>query len=706
MSIEMQKINQTSRTILFEEFDSGSITNLYTLLKNEYNGNTEKFLDELRKLEVSSFEEFIEKFAPKVYEVVRPSQGGFEVIYQLEKPQGQCREINITDQNFFKMVLRLYKEKGASGLNNKAFDYDEIREMLSPKQEQKKVREIRKDLEYNYNKFLQLEGNVEKTLDRQVAAKSLQKLRKTIVENYNQSPIALIPLVLADTEDKLKLIQPSNNDVVEDTVSSATISGYLQYANNGNLELVESSQEGQEIISSSNTSTQLANYISNDFNKHANSNIKSSEFISQLIVSSYVANDSQNSLSIVELENRRDVYQAIYKDSQENFVNTVSIVVQKLIGVYSFFEHASIDGKLERPLLVTNCRVEELLREETKDKLKSLLSTLNNTPKEKIWFAILPALCTEEYKPVVVTKEEFDFDMDDLDFDMDDNEESLRTNTSMTSGKRLFKEILDKLNIMTFFNFYACEETGFMNLTASVIDEYKNSLSDITSENAVFSYPNFTILPLEKTYIELGTDHMKIPGVFLDSSYVACGMVLSYQNPKLIKSKGYDVKSDYPGVRFDIEKEDTKKVFITNLNRESRLNWSKEIEDAINEDSFGFSFTSNEIYSNLVLVPNTSIYTARTMKKNKVDNRFSPIYKTLTKEFVNTYIKDMKTVTEIKKFINKSVDEWSSEAEYSNSVMNNILRKDDKIEFIEASKKLNITFKNIEEVIDIEIIND
>ena len=57
---------QTSRTIIFEEFYPDSpCGDLYTILSNEPKDND--LYTQLKELEVHSFEEFLDKFEPKIY---------------------------------------------------------------------------------------------------------------------------------------------------------------------------------------------------------------------------------------------------------------------------------------------------------------------------------------------------------------------------------------------------------------------------------------------------------------------------------------------------------------------------------------------------------------------------------------------------------------------------------------------------------------
>lgn len=711
MDTPLNCVKQTSKTIIFESFNPESTNNLYTLLKNEYeDGNTEKFLDEhLNSLQVNTFDEFLNKFAPSVYEMIVPTENGFKMEYSLEKPNGPYKEISITKHSFFNMIQRLYREKGSSGCNNTEFDYTQIREMLTPEYEQKQVKKIRKDLEYNFQKYLEVENNPEKKMEKSKVVKRINTLRKDIVDKYNESPLSLIPLALADVEKKLELVAPDKStNGVEDVSSKKLLGGSLQYDNNGDLILIPYTENIEENIQNDECdSNKLIGLIENDFDKKANEGINNN-FMRNLVVSNYVANNSLIVENIQELEIKKENYQKIYKQSQESFINAISTIVQKLIGVQAFFEHASLNSKLQTSMIVANCEVSEIL--EVKEKLKKMLKDLNNTPETKVWFAILPGLTlsNETYVEDLEHEESLDdFDLDDFDLDSDNNSSKIPFKASMQESKPLL-DLLEEVKIMTFFNVYANENSGFMNLTKDRIEEYKK-VADRNSEYSVFCYPNFTILPQEKTYVSIGEDlnnekvYLKIPGIYLDSSYVACGIVAGYQQPAILKEKGFkSVNKDYPGVRFDIEKLDNNKIFKTSLNRERQINWGEDVENVINEDLFGFCFSSNLIYHEGRPMTNSYVYLARTMKKNE-NGYFTPIYRTLTREFINQYIR-LRTLTdsEIKKFISTDKRAWIRYRDDNPTCVNNLLALNEDIEY--KDKKISIKFEKAEEIIDIEVI--
>ena len=113
---------QTSKAILFERFatedvDGKTVPSLATYLNEEevQSGAFHKKIVE--KLGVRSFEEFLDKFTPWVYEMIEPgeTEDSVEIKYCLEKPKGYDETgMNPTASNataLYEMVNKLYEQR-------------------------------------------------------------------------------------------------------------------------------------------------------------------------------------------------------------------------------------------------------------------------------------------------------------------------------------------------------------------------------------------------------------------------------------------------------------------------------------------------------------------------------------------------------------------------------------------------------------------
>ena len=159
----LRRIEQTSKTLLIEEFcASDDKPDLYTILRNEDVKQKSEFHSLIEeKLEVRSFEEFISKFMPSVWEWMEQTGDStcpVRFCYSLEKPSHapHAHEIELSKNEFYNMVMELYSQKGISGSSNLEFDYSRVAELLSPKKVMENAKQLRKDLQYNYEKMIGL----------------------------------------------------------------------------------------------------------------------------------------------------------------------------------------------------------------------------------------------------------------------------------------------------------------------------------------------------------------------------------------------------------------------------------------------------------------------------------------------------------------------------------------------------------------------
>ena len=75
---------QTCKAIIFEEFNPFG-DDLYTILSNADDPESDKLVEKINRLSVSNFEEFMKKFAPKVYEVCKVIDGHVRFSYHLNR---------------------------------------------------------------------------------------------------------------------------------------------------------------------------------------------------------------------------------------------------------------------------------------------------------------------------------------------------------------------------------------------------------------------------------------------------------------------------------------------------------------------------------------------------------------------------------------------------------------------------------------------
>ena len=158
----MAVINQTNRTLLLEEINPEKL-DLLTLI-GDVKGIDSLSDDKMKEinlhLECRSYEEFEEKFAPVVYSFYDANTQ--TVRYVLNKPENipdsMLTEIPLNKQNdFLKMVFTLMESKKTQGKLNVDFGFENMLDMISPKKVMEDIKQVRKEIRYNYGKYAELE---------------------------------------------------------------------------------------------------------------------------------------------------------------------------------------------------------------------------------------------------------------------------------------------------------------------------------------------------------------------------------------------------------------------------------------------------------------------------------------------------------------------------------------------------------------------
>lgn len=720
-----EKIKQTSRAILFEEFDVEK-KSLYDLLDDD-NSNplTEMFEDDVEnRLVVHNFDEFIKKFAPKVYEICTNVDGNPQFIYTTDvnlakKYNGIAQDI--TEHVYYRMLEQLYIEKGSSGQSNLKFDDKDILEMLTPKQEVEDAKDIRKKLQLTLEKYNELKSKNENANEY---AQQFIEYRKKIQEKYSQSQMSLLPLAIEDVKTKIEYLDKNLNtqSSIEDNNNAFTTAGQLVFNSSGTLVVkeitVNNDEQGTEdknITSQNDINNKIRDVLALDYDS---SSKKDNEFIKSLVLSSYAPmniNNNENK-TLAEIEKEREhyvelkhMYSSVYNQSKQAFINEMTTIIEKLLGVKIFFDHVTAEGNnLENGLLVTNCKASKLIKGNIKNKFEKFIKDRGiNQIKNKIWFAILPAI---EEKDKIEVESNKDIDpldaMGPLDVQKDDETDISDKYLSFSAAKTIL-EVLDKSKIMTIFNFKGDKNNGFTGLNVEYISGKKTQLSGVNYEHAVYAYPNFTLI--RERFVDSVDGKLKIPGVYIDAAYPAAGLLIGSQQIKYLEKRGFKGKLNPNNVcvHVDLEEDRIRKNLLTKFNREVTLRWSQDLKTEINRDKFGFVFCSDEVYIDNMPMKNAYVYFARTMKKSS-RGIYRPIYRVLTEDFIRQYLKSNSAIKEstMTKFENVECNEWQVEGKKNNSkdYVNLILRPDEKVEYDRENKKLKITFNDDEAILeDIDI---
>ena len=669
----MDIVKQTGTTIIFEEFDSNKPDLITLLTKDEDELPIEKFrnliMGEDSELVVKSFSEFEEKFSPIIYETVVMEDGEPKFLYKLDKPKGECTQIKLKDHVFYKMIKNILDGKSHSDNGNLDFNYDEFKKALSPKESLEECKKIRKRLLANTKEYIQLvESGKPNSVEKKRLEKNIVAIRKKIIDKYdNKSPLNLLPILIADKQTQIDALNEVKNPVLGNLEFESKITsckpvfnekGLIEFVNveeNVDIEMHTESKD-QEYLET------VAGVLKNDFISYAPAEYKDNDFVAGMIANAYTGGGGKSvySTDLIKIEEEKAELQKIYKGAQESFAKAVIDTVQRFIGVKSFFDHAAYKGKLGRniKLIVANCKFNKLLADDVaKERFKFYFNAFSNEKDvNRIWFGIVPSVRLDVSTKGADSSENITCSGDAFGpmHNTSDKVKEIDDSGSQLDSLNEMLSLLSDAKIMAFTNDKAGKDTGFVSINADKVRDYENALNNaltsVNSEYAVFCYPNFTILPEEKTAVKIGykldeynskgDEYCELPGVYLDSSYVACGMVVGIQNYEFLKSKGFNVDSRFPCVRFSLEDEEHSKIITTNLNRETTTEMLKETKAAMSEYRFGFAFADNRIIYKDKILNNSYVINERTLKRD-TNGIYKPVCWTLVKNTIDQMLRSI-----------------------------------------------------------------
>ncbi|MBG9756720.1 transcriptional regulator [Lysinibacillus sphaericus] len=637
----MEIISQTNRTMLFEEINPEKL-DLITLVgdvKDIDSLSDEKIKEINQSLLVKSFDEFLDKFSPTVYSFYNAANQ--KVMYTLKKPEGiqdDCISEIAIDQNndFLKMLFTLIDTKRSQGITNVDFKFENLLDMISPKKVMDDIRQVRKEIHYLYGEYDKLDEGDPKKLD---TGDKLNLMFEVASRNYN-NVMAMLPLAIEDI--KTRLLLGASQDEGE---SEKLQIGTLTIGDNGELKIIEAPQTNSTelMVIEENSNYGLSTVFEEDYEAITES---PSSYVKDLVVRTFSPLPAIKAEFDVETEVQNyNTYLEFYKDAKDEFVKTVKPLVEKLLGIKMYFDQYATKNKGMQPsLIVTNTKLDMLVKSNNLPRLRTYLNTVNskNDFTDTVWYGIVPALELEASGKMKVSRSRFK-----------GNDKVAKQEGNTMESLSILLDTIKDYKVQIFFNFMAEEETTFNGIATAGIDRLIDKCSVLVrkdySEFAIPCLPNFTIIPKDKSGVVIDTrmhttengarlskekeDILKlwIEGVYVDASYVAAGIVSAYQCPEYLKESFKNVKRNYPGVRFDIEAGDNSLRAVTTMAKEIS-GFTNNIKDAINSRSFGFVFSSENAQLQDKDIRRITVYKARSLAME--EDGFDSIYKTQ----VSTYI--------------------------------------------------------------------
>lgn len=708
----MEVITQTNRSLLFENFNDEAY-DILTLIGDVENINSleDEKIEEINKhLLVSNFNEFLQKFEPKIYSYMDVENK--RIGYTLEKnqniPDSMYTTIYINNENtFIKMLSTLIDNRKNLDKKNVDFQFEDILELISPRKIIQNIKQQRKEINYLFGKYEALNDKNPKKLDiGDILNNKFQEASK----NYNNI-LAMLPLAIEDIKTRLEIGENRENQNIEEIKL-----GYLEFNDGGEIEFIENQYELEEKMLLPDNSQKLLEIFENDYYESIE---KPNNYVANLIKRTYVPITTNNLKIDFEKEvNNYNQYLELYKNSQEDFIKIAKELIEKVMGVKLFFDQYNVNNKSMLPkLLITNVDVGLLVQPKNKEKLEKYLRTVNdkNEFENTIWFSIFPNISLKN--------------------------ENKKSSKNIFSGNATYKskninsiqdlsnlmEILSNHKIQTFISFERNNENTFENLAIHGINKYielTKSLENTNfSEYIIPALPNLTLIPKDKSGIKIDKKaifnkdgvffnegeelEFFLDGIYVDAAYVAAGIVAAYQCPSFLKER-YKNVSNNPGVRFNIEAEDNSLIVKTVMAREIS-GFTVDIKEEINNVNYGFIFSSEQSQYKNEKIKNVTVYKARSLFKSS-NNSYENIYKTLTTTYIERLLRFMSNDYKSDKlnyFFSNSPNSQKSIWTKESSTVNAIIRHGDDISHIIDNEnntcQLNLVFLGEVKNLKIEI---
>ena len=715
----METITQTNRTMLFAEINPERL-NLITLI-GDVRGKTSLDDDKIKEINeellVSSFDEFLDKFAPVVYSWCDATSASIQ--YSLEKPENlpeSCiTEIPLTRSNdLLNMLITLVDAKGAQGVANVDFKFSNVLNMISPKKIMDDIRQVRREIQYTYGKYMELDEGDPKRLD---LGDKLNYQFEQASLNYN-NVLAMLPLAIEDIKTRMLLGEHESGHRGKDFKA-----GLLSMGDDGELKILEMKQEEstQLAVVDDGINTSLMEVFKEDYDAL---NENPSDYVRDLVVRTFCPLSSTMESTVdreTEVKNYNH-YLEFYKKSKDDFVKAVKPLIEKILGVKTFFDQYQVKEKGMQPkLLVTNTPLDMMVKSSNLPRLITYLNTTNdkNEFENTIWFGIVPDVELNQTGGGHLHRLRFA-----------GNQKTVKEGAVTMESLASLMNAIYPYRITTFFSFVTGEETSFSYVATEGISLFKDKCAPLMkreySEFLVPCIPNATIIPKDKSGLVLDKrmvideegnvslsqekeDVMKmwLEGVYVGASYEAAGIVAAWQCPEYLKQRFPNTSMNYPGVRFNIEADDNALLAATSMTKEIS-GFTNATKNSINNTGFGFVFTSDNAQYKGREIKNIMVYKCRNLLGN--GNEFEPIYKTLVITYIERMLRfysgDFKQ-DKILKFFSNNPNSQKSIWDGDRSYVNSILQDGDELDYSIDEKNgicnVLVTFSNTTRNLKVEL---
>ncbi len=371
------------------------------------------------------------------------------------------------------------------------------------------IKQNRRELQYAYGEYAKLDEGDPKKLDM---ADKLNVMFEEASANYN-NVMAMLPLAIEDI--KTRLLLGDGGDKKDNTPLAL---GVLSMGEGGELRILEAPKVETTALAAvdDNVNTGLIEALKEDYEAL---NEESNDYVEALVARTFcpLSSTMESRIDKEKEVANYNAYLQFYRESKDAFIKTVKPLIEKLLGIWCFFEQYPKKIKGMKPsMLVTNLSNERLAKSSNISRLITYLNTVNakNDFGNTAWYAIVPNVSLDQYSKMKLTRERFK-----------GNSKAEKSDVNSVESLARLLDVFKDYEVQCFFSYEADDSTTFNTLATEGIEKYEDRCTPLMgkpySEYAIPCLPNFTVIPKDKS------------GVILDRR-----MVINDDTVELSKEKG------------------------------------------------------------------------------------------------------------------------------------------------------------------------
>ena len=452
-------VKQTNRTMLLESINPQKPD--FLTLVGDVRGMESLSDDKIKEINdyllVRSFDELLEKFEPVVYCYYNANNQ--KVIYQLDRPESVpdelLTEIPLNRQNeFMGMLMSMIDTRRSEGSINVDFKFENLTDMISPGKVMDAIRQNRKELQYTYGEYEKLDEGDPKKLD---LADRLNVMFEEASANYN-NVMAMLPLAIEDTKTRLLL-----GDGRPENDHTPLALGVLSMGEDGELRVLEAPKVETTALMTvdDQVNTGLIEALKEDYRVL---NEESNDYVEALVARTFcpLASTMESNVDREQEVANYNSYLEFYRESKDAFIKTVKPLIEKLLGIWCYFEQYPKKLKGMRPsMLITNTSNELLAKSGNISRLITYLNTVNakNDFSNTVWYSIMPNVSLDQYSKMKLTRERFQ-----------GNARTEKSNTNSVEALARLLDVFREYGVQCFFSYEADDSTTFNALATEGIN--------------------------------------------------------------------------------------------------------------------------------------------------------------------------------------------------------------------------------------------